>query len=251
VTDERWARVKALFQSAVERAPEERDAFLAAATGDDAALRCEVESLLTSDLSDIGVLDRLPVVSASVLAALPTSMDPTRSHTSLAAGLRVGSYEIVAPLGAGAMGEVYRARDTKLNRTVALKVLPERFALDPDRSARFTREAQLLATLNHPNIGAIYGLEESNPSTGSGQPAVQALVLELIEGPTLEERIGSLSVTEALTIARQIADALDAAHQKGIIHRDLKPANIKISRDGVVKVLDFGLAEGVGRRPTV
>jgi serine/threonine-protein kinase len=243
VTDERWARVKALFQSAVERAPEERDAFLAAATGDDAALRCEVESLLTSDLSDIGVLDRLPVVSASVLAALPTSMDPTRSHTSLAAGLRVGSYEIVAPLGAGAMGEVYRARDTKLNRTVALKVLPERFALDPDRSARFTREAQLLATLNHPNIGAIYGLEESNPSTGSGQPAVQALVLELIEGPTLEERIGSLSVTEALTIARQIADALDAAHQKGIIHRDLKPANIKISRDGVVKVLDFGLAK--------
>jgi serine/threonine protein kinase len=170
-------------------------------------------------------------------------MDPTSSHTALAAGRRVGPYEVVAALGAGAMGEVYRARDTKLNRTVALKVLPARFALDPDRLARFTREAQLLAALNHPNIAAIYGLEESHASTGSGHAAVQALVLELIEGPTLEERIGSLSVAEALTIARQIADALDAAHEKGIIHRDLKPANIKITRDGVVKVLDFGLAK--------
>jgi serine/threonine protein kinase len=141
------------------------------------------------------------------------------------------------------MGEVYRARDTKLQRTVALKVLPERFALDPDRLARFAREAQLLPALNHPNIAAIYGLEESHPSRDSGQAAVQALVLESIEGPTLEERIGTLSVAEALTIARQIAEALEAAHEKGTIHRDLKPANIKIARNGVVKVLDFGLAK--------
>jgi len=239
VTDERWPRVKALFQAAVERPTEERDALLAAATGDDAALRREVESLLASDTSDVSFFDQLPVVSGSVLtdplAALPTSMDPTVSHTVLATGLRVGPYEIVDPLGAGTMGEVYRACDRKLNRIVALKVLPERFALDPDRLARFTREAQLLARLSHPNIAAIYGLEEAN--------GAQALVLELIEGPTLADRIGQISVEEALAIARQIAEALDAAHEKGIIHRDLKPANIKIARDGVVKVLDFGLAK--------
>jgi serine/threonine-protein kinase len=233
--------VKALFQAAVERPAEERDAFLAAATGDDAALRREVESLLTSDSSDISFLDRLPVASESVLAdplaALQTSMDFTLSHTVLAAGLRIGPYEIVAPLGAGAMGEVYRASDSTLKRDVALKVLPERFALDPGRSARFKREAQLLATLNHPNIGAIYGLEESN--------GARALVLELVDGPTLADRIalGPISLEEALTIARQIAEAVEAAHEKGIIHRDLKPANIKIDRNGVVKVLDFGLAK--------
>ncbi len=237
--DERWQRVKALFEAAVERPADERDAFLAAAAGDDADLRREVESLLASDTGAVSFLDRLPVASMSVLAdplaARVTSMDPTPTHSALAAGRRVGPYEVVALLGAGAMGEVYRARDTKLHRTVALKVLPERFALDPDRLARFTREAQLLAALNHPNIAAIYGLEESGDA--------QALVLELIEGPTLAERIGSLSVPEALTIARQVADALEAAHEKGIIHRDLKPANIQIARNGVVKVLDFGLAK--------
>ena len=249
MTDERWPRVKALFQAAVERPTEERDAFLAALTGDDDALRREVESLLTSDASDVSFLDRLPVASESVLAdplAAPlASMDHTLSHAVLTPGLRVGPYEIVAPLGAGAMGEVYRACDTKLNREVALKVLPERFALDPDRLARFKREAQLLATLNHPNIAAIYGLEESNPSRGSGQAAAQALVLELVDGPTLADRIalGPISLEEALTIARQIAEALEAAHEKGIIHRDLKPANIKIARNGGVKVLDFGLAK--------
>ena len=175
MTDERWPRVKALFQAAVERPVEERDAFLAAATGDDAALRREVESLLTSDTSDVSFLDRLPVASESVLAdPLAASVDPTQPHAVLTAGLRVGPYEIAAPLGAGAMGEVYRARDTKLNRDVALKVLPERFAVDPDRLARFTREAQLLAILDHPNIAAIYGLEESN--------GAQALVLERSTG---------------------------------------------------------------------
>ncbi len=135
------------------------------------------------------------------------------------------------------MGEVYRARDTNLNRDVALKVLPELFALDPDRLARFKREAQVLATLNHPNIAAIYGLEESN--------GAHALVLELVDGPTLADRIaqGPISLEDALTIGRQIAEALEAAHEKGIIHRDVKPANIKIADDGAVKVLDFGLAK--------
>ena len=160
-----------------------------------------------------------------------------RLAQSSVAGLRVGPYEIIGPLGAGAMGEVYRARDTTLNRDVALKVLPELFARDPDRLARFTREAQLLATLNHPNIAAIYGLEQSNGG--------QALVLELVDGPTLADRIagGPIPLEEALTIARQIAQALEGAHEKGIIHRDLKPSNIKIAADGVVKVLDFGLAK--------
>ena len=166
---------------------------------------------------------------------------------TLAAGARLGPYEIVSALGAGGMGEVYRARDARLNRDVALKVLPEAFILDPDRLARFKREAQVLASLNHPNIAAIYGFEDSTPSPGSGQPAVQALVLELVEGPTLADRIAQRAIPpdEALPIARQIAEALEAAHEKGIIHRDLKPANIKLRPDGTVKVLDFGLAKAM------
>jgi WD40 repeat protein len=157
----------------------------------------------------------------------------------LPAGTRLGPYEIVSALGAGGMGEVYRARDAKLNRDVALKVLPELFARDPDRLARFKREAQVLAALNHPNIAAIYGFEESN--------GVQALVLELVEGPTLADRVaqGPIPVDDALPVARQIADALEAAHEQGIIHRDLKPANIKVRPDGAVKVLDFGLAKAL------
>jgi serine/threonine-protein kinase len=157
----------------------------------------------------------------------------------LGAGSRVGPYEIQSSLGAGGMGEVYRARDTKLNRDVALKVLPEAFTKDLDRLARFKREAQVLASLNHPNIAAIHGFEDSTD--------IDALVLELVEGPTLADRIARAAVPldEALAIARQIADALEAAHEQGIIHRDLKPANIKLRADGVVKVLDFGLAKAL------
>jgi serine/threonine protein kinase len=158
----------------------------------------------------------------------------------LVTGTRLGVYEVVAPLGAGGMGEVYRARDTKLNRDVAIKILPDTFLQDPDRTARFEREAQLLAALNHPHIAAIYGLEHSG--------AAQFLVLELVEGETLAEKLKGLGASrlgldEALAIARQIADALQAAHEKGIIHRDLKPANIALTHDGQVKVLDFGLAK--------
>ncbi len=156
---------------------------------------------------------------------------------ALSAGTKLGPYEIVAPLGAGGMGEVYRARDTKLGRDVALKILPPRFAADAERVSRLEREAQLLASLNHPHIGAIYGFEDAGN--------VPALVLELVEGDTLDERVRRrpLPISEALAIAQQIADALDAAHRTGIIHRDLKPSNVKITPDGVVKVLDFGLAK--------
>src|SRR5262245_50372599 len=156
---------------------------------------------------------------------------------SLAAGARVGAYEIVSAIGAGGMGEVHRAIDTKLKRQVAIKVLPELLAGDPDRLARFQREAEVLASLNHPHIAAIYGLEDSTD--------VKALVMELVEGPTLADRIaqGPIPVDDALPIAKQIAEALEAAHERGIIHRDLKPANIKIKDDGSVKVLDFGLAK--------
>jgi serine/threonine protein kinase len=152
-------------------------------------------------------------------------------------GQILGPYQILAKLGTGGMGEVYRARDTKLKRDVAIKVLPAAFARDPDRLARLQREAEVLATLNHPNIGAVYGFEET--ATASG------IVLELVEGPTLGDQIahGPVPLAEALAIAKQIADALDAAHEKGVIHRDLKPANIKVTPGGKVKVLDFGLAK--------
>ena len=156
-----------------------------------------------------------------------------------APGSRLGVYEVRELIGAGGMGEVYRGHDIKLNRSVALKILPPTFAQDPDRLGRFRREAQLLASLNHPNIGSIFGFEESD--------GIHALVLELVEGPTLADRIadGRLSLDEAMPIARQIAEALAAAHSQGIVHRDLKPANIKCRPDGTVKVLDFGLAKAV------
>jgi Tol biopolymer transport system component len=160
---------------------------------------------------------------------------------SLTPGVRVGPYEVLSSIGAGGMGEVCRARDTKLNREVALKVLPDAFAADPDRMSRFQREAQLLAALNHPNIAAIYGLED-DPSTASGQVGVRAIVMELVEGQTLD---GPLPIADALPLARQIAEAIEYAHERGIIHRDLKPANIKVTRDGTVKVLDFGLAKAM------
>ena len=157
----------------------------------------------------------------------------------IASGTRIGPYEILSALGAGGMGEVYRARDTKLRRDVALKVLPDSFASDPDRLARFTREAQTLATLNHPSIAHIHGLEESS--------GIRALVMELVEGEDLSQRIarGPIPIDEALSIAKQIAEALEAAHEHGIIHRDLKPANVKVRPDGAVKVLDFGLAKAI------
>lgn len=163
----------------------------------------------------------------------------------LTSGFGLGPYEILSALGAGGMGEVYRARDTKLGRDVAIKIVSDGFGHDPERLARFQREAHLLAALNHPHIAAIYGLEEANGS--------QFLVLELVEGETLADRLksGPLPVSEALSVARQIADGLQAAHEKGIIHRDLKPANIAFTADSQVKVLDFGLAKALEPEPRV
>src|SRR5580704_13065172 len=157
----------------------------------------------------------------------------------LPAGTKVGPYEILSPLGVGGMGEVYRARDAKLSRDVALKVISPQFATDTERMGRFQREAQVLASLNHRHIAAIYGFEDSS--------GIAALVMELVEGPTLAERIhsGALPPDESLVIARQIADALECAHEKGIVHRDLKPANIKLNAADNVKVLDFGLAKAL------
>jgi serine/threonine-protein kinase len=163
---------------------------------------------------------------------------------ALTVGTQLGSHEIVALLGKGGMGEVYRARDTKLKREVAIKILPEEFSRDADRVRRFQREAEVLASLNHPNIAAIHDLEETS--------GMRYLVLELVEGETLADRIvrGPIPVGEALAIAKQITEALEAAHERGIVHCDLKPANIKITSDGKVKVLDFGLAKALDSAPS-
>src|SRR5437867_2899225 len=215
-----------LFHEARERTPAERDAFLARACAHDSTLRREVESLLAQPPA--GVIDA-PL--GALVAALVAPPAPR-----LAPGSSVGPYRIERLLAVGGMGEVYRARDTTLGRDVAIKILPRHFTADPERLARFEREARLLATLNHPHIGAIYGIADAK--------GVRGLVLELVEGPTLADRLitGPLPVDEALRVAHQIADALEGAHEKGVVHRDLKPANIKITPEGVVKVLDFGLA---------
>jgi len=162
---------------------------------------------------------------------------------ALTPGTRLGVYEVTAQIGVGGIGEVYRATDTRLKRQVAVKILLSSLAADPDRLARFQREAEVLASLNHPNIAAIYGLEDAD--------GVKALVMELVEGEDLAQRIarGAIPLAEALPIAKQIAEALEAAHEQGIIHRDLKPANVKVRPDGTVKVLDFGLAKAFAPEP--
>src|SRR5229473_4331575 len=161
----------------------------------------------------------------------------------LSVGDKLGHYEVLSLLGQGGMGEVYRARDTTLKRDVALKVLPASFLRDPERMARFQREAEVLASLDHPHIGPIYGLVDSADS--------RALVLALIEGPTLADRIeaGPLALDGAVAIAKQIIEALEYAHERGVVHRDLKPANVKVTHEGVVKVLDFGLAKVLEDEP--
>jgi len=215
-----WPELEGLFHEALARASAERAAFLAERCAGRPDLQAEVEALL-----------RAHERTASALETPPTL------QTRLKAGMRLGSYEVLSELGAGSMGEVYRARDTRLGRDVAIKVLPALFLSNPERRTRFEREARVLASLNHPHIAAIYGVEEAGNTL--------ALVLELVEGPTLADRIahGPLPLEQALVLAQQMAEALEAAHEKGIVHRDLKPANIKITPAGAVKVLDFGIAK--------
>ena len=222
-------RLKEVFAGARALPASNRQAYLSVACAGNEALREEVESLLASDERAKSFLESPAVIQG----------DDTPHIARLSEGQRLGVYRVQALLGAGGMGEVYRARDTKLDRAVAIKILPEAFAADTERIARFQREAKTLASLNHPNIAHIHGLEESY--------GVCALVMELVEGEDLAQRIarGAIPVAEALPIAKQMADALEAAHEQGIIHRDLKPANIKVRPDGAVKVLDFGLAKAL------
>ena len=231
---DRWRLVADVYESALEHEPAARRSFLVEACRDDSDLRREVESLLAQEHTMV-------VVDRDMLAVAAVVLD---GGSRLKPGTCLGPYRVDALIGAGGMGEVYRAHDTKLNRDIALKVLPESLTHDSDRLARFTREANVLASLNHPNIAAIYGLEDG--------AEVQALVLELVQGPTLADRIaaGPLALPEAIAIAQQIAAALAVAHEHGVIHRDLKPANIKVRDDGTVKVLDFGLAKPVQGDPS-
>ncbi len=224
MTQERWRRVEELFHAALERPREQRQAWLDAACSGDVEMSRQVESLLSNEERAGSFLERPAIDDVTVT--------PTAGGSLL--GRKFGPYLIVSLLGAGGMGEVYRAHDSKLGRDVAIKTLPPEFAGDTQRLARFRREARTLASLNHPNIAAIYGLEESGD--------VDCLVLELVEGETLR---GPLPVAEALDRVRQVAEALEAAHANGIIHRDLKPANVKVTPQGRVKVLDFGLAKAI------
>lgn len=219
---ERWQEIKKVLAGAMEKAPEDRRAYLDRECPEP-DLRRQVESLI-----------------AAHEQAGSNFMEPPASGAGpLHPGAKLGPYEIVSPIGAGAMGEVYRARDPKLRRDVAIKVIPPAFVNVPHRLARFQREARLLASLNHPNIAAIYGFEDSD--------GAHALVMELVEGPTLADRIaqGPIPVDETLPIAKQIAEGLEYAHEHGIVHRDLKPANIKAAPDGTVKILDFGLGKAM------
>jgi Tol biopolymer transport system component len=240
MTPERWKRIEELYHEARARPPAERAAFLANACTNDEAIRRNVESLLVDSESDDGFLAE-PALATSVQRI-------TDFVLTTMSGASLGGYQLRALLGAGGMGQVYQAHDSKLGRDVAIKILPPAFTSHPDRLARFEREARMLASLNHPNICGIYGIEESN--------GIRFLILELVEGKTLADKLadlssphpngGGLPLDDVLGIARQIAEALEVAHDKGIVHRDLKPANIKITPDGVVKVLDFGLAKAVG-----
>jgi serine/threonine protein kinase/Tol biopolymer transport system component len=230
INPDRWPDISRVFSAAANLDGPSRHAYLDDVCRQDPALRAAVESLLGAH-DNAGSFGETPVIA------------PIGTARRLAPGSQLGPFRIEDWLGAGGMGEVYRAQDTKLQRAVAIKVLPDFFAQDPNRLARFEEEARALAALNHPHIGAIYGLEES--------AGIVALVLELVEGPTLAERlaVGPLAFDEVVWITRQLADGLEAAHEHGIVHRDLKPANIKITPDGNVKILDFGLAKTAGSPP--
>src|ERR1700731_1040083 len=227
MSSERWERTKEILEQALCLAPEERQAYLESACGADADLRMEVESLIAAH-EEAG--------SQFLVAAAPEVLQLARSR-ALTAGTKLGPYEIIAPLGAGGMGEVYRARDTHLGRTVAIKILPAVFSAHQDRLHRFQEEARSASALNHPNIITIHDLGQEG--------STHYIAMELVEGKTLRELLvsGPLPIRKAIEIASQVAEGLTKAHEAGIAHRDLKPENLMISRDGLVKILDFGLAK--------
>ena len=221
---EDWRKVEQLYQSAREREPFQRASYLRKACEGDEQLLREVESLLAQDSLKPGVLDQPAWVGVDRLIPVSAPASP------IPPGTQLGPYTIEGLLGKGGMGEVYRARDAKLKREVAIKILPDAFSRDPGRVGRLQREAHVLASLNHPNVATIHSFEEVDGS--------RFLVLELVPGETLAERIkrGPIAIDVVLAVAKQICEALEAAHEKGIIHRDLKPANIKVTPDGRVKV---------------
>jgi len=231
---ERWKKIEQIYNSAIELDVNRREAFLKQACVGDESIRKEVQKLLELN-TDAEKFIESPAIE-KLAHGIAEDAELAKEPSSII-GKSNSRYQIVEELGRGGMGEVYRAKDRKLGRDVAIKILPKEFAQDNDRIARFRREAKLLASLNHSNIAALYELEESGET--------HFLVLELIEGETLADRLkqGPIQVEESLKLALQIAEALEAAHEKGVIHRDLKPANIKITPGGNVKVLDFGLAK--------
>ena len=239
MTPERWERIKTLYDAARARPLQERSMFLVKECKGDTDLQLEVESLLDQPL---GTAEFVRFIGSP---AETFGGSPHDAAVGSLVGRRIGTFEVRSLLGRGGMGEVYRAHDTRLGRDVAIKVLPPAFTAEPSRVASLQHEARVVAALNHPHIAAIHGLEESE--------GIRGLVLELVEGQTLAQKLDEaarsstpgLRLKEALNIARQIADALDAAHEKGITHRDLKPANVKVTSDGVVKLLDFGIAKVV------
>jgi eukaryotic-like serine/threonine-protein kinase len=231
---DRWVRLEELYHQAAARHGVDREEFLARECAGDRDLHMQVESLLAEDDHSAEFLEEPALAIAARLAA---------DEIPVLSGRTFGPYQVEELLGSGGMGDVYRARDTILGRDVAIKILPEAFNDDPERLARFQQEAQFLASLSHPNIAAIYGIHEAL--------GLRGLVLELVDGETLDERLkrGPIPLHDVVRLARQIGDALDAAHQRNIVHRDLKPSNIKVTRDGVTKVLDFGLATSPPEEP--
>src|SRR5215475_2987918 len=225
---ERWQHIAKLLGEALELEADQRAGFLDQACAGDEELRRKIDALLTAHEQAESFIE-VPAYAAAAQALVDQSQSMV--------GRQLGHYQVLSLVGTGGMGAVWKAKDTRLDREVAIKTLPQRFDRHRDRLARFEREAKLLASLNHPNIAAIHGLEEDR--------GARFLVLELVEGETLADRLrrGAIPLEESLQLARQISEALEAAHEKGIIHRDLKPANIKITSDGKVKVLDFGLAK--------
>src|SRR5215475_5832391 len=250
---DRWEQIERLYHAALEREPQEREAFLDEACAGDEDLRREVAGLLACDVpSDSFIQSPAIEIAARAIAAEPLNETSNKSTRILIAGSRIGAYQLIEPLGRGGMGEVHLALDTRLGRKVALKLLPARFTTDASRVRRFAQEARSVSALNHPNIITIHEIGKVRTENES----LRYIVTEYVEGETLRQRMASapqqrIEASEAIDIALQIAAALAAAHEAGIAHRDIKPENVMVRRDGIVKVLDFGLAKLTEAAPPV